>query len=376
MKTKNIFLLIFSMLFLACTPDPIPENTTTAETAKYKDYISIKQFLDTYMSEYGVYYPVRARSYTYNTSTRAYDVPNPLNENTYTQNNTGLFSIDTIAPVAKIGPVVIRGRIISDDDAGNLYKVMVIQDVDHPDQCLRISVDAGSIGGIYPMGQVINILTNGLGIGKYASEPQLCVPNYNGNIYAYNADQKNGWAPGRIPFPLFQQAVERIGMPEKDKVDASAQVMTIQQILDATSDDATTQSYQSRLICLKNVWFTNEYDNYGTPTACTNGDPAEDGNCGVFAPTTFNQGFPQGRYITDGVNKIQVSSSEYADFARILLPSSDYKFDIYGILGYYNDNSRNLGDKSKWQISIRSLNDLHQISPADKKWTPTEWTAQ
>ena len=59
-----------------------------------------------------------------------------------------LFSLDTI-PTEGEG-VYIRGRVSTDDYAGNFYKALVIQQVVCLEQQnLRISVDLGSSGGLF-----------------------------------------------------------------------------------------------------------------------------------------------------------------------------------------------------------------------------------
>ena len=104
-------------------------------------------------------------------------------------------------------------------DAGNFYKAMVIQQVvNGKQQSLRISVDLGSVGGLYLMGQEIIIRCNGLAVGRYANQPQLCVPSYNNNIYAMNASQKVGWCPGRIQGSVFRKATRMIGTPDPTKL--------------------------------------------------------------------------------------------------------------------------------------------------------------
>ena len=54
----------------------------------------------------------------------------------------GLFTIDTIDAEEDI---VVRGRIITDDRAGNVYKYFVIQSLEDDHTCLKVSVDAGSL---------------------------------------------------------------------------------------------------------------------------------------------------------------------------------------------------------------------------------------
>ncbi|MGN1240752.1 MAG: DUF5689 domain-containing protein, partial [Paludibacteraceae bacterium] len=132
-------------------------------------------------------------------------------------NGIYLFSIDTI-PTDTMG-IYIRGRVSSDDYGGNFYKSIVIQEiVDGKQQNLRLSVDIGSANGLYQIGQELLIRCNGLSIGRYANQPQLCVPSYNNNIYANNASQKVGWAPGRIPNELFRKATTLIGTPDQSKL--------------------------------------------------------------------------------------------------------------------------------------------------------------
>lgn len=349
MKKNIIILSVLAIAMWSCTPEPVaPRTENDAQLVKTH---TVAQFLNQYMTEFGDYTPVRTRA------TNGGDVC--------------LFSVDSIPSGGN--DIVIQGRVVSDDAAGNLYKVMVIQDTQDPKQSLRIGVDAGSIGGIYQMGQVINIRCNGLAVGKYADEPQLCVASYNNNRHASSAEQKVGWMPGRIPFPRFQKAVELVGMPDKNAI--VAETMTIADLYTHTGRANGQQDYQARLIKLENVHFTNEYwDTYGAAQPCTNNDPSSDTNCGVFAPTTNNVGFPQGRLIEDANgNKIAISTSEYADFARTILPPSDVTFTVVGILGYYRDNIRYADQNKNWQISIRSLDDLIITSGS---WTPKEWTAE
>lgn len=356
---KNILLIIaVALVAWSCKQEPIAPRE--AKDAKMQTTHSIKQFLETYMSESGDYSPVRDRA---------------------TRDNVRyVFSIDSIPTAGE--DIVITGRVISDDAAGNLYKTMVIQDINDPKYALRISVDAGSIGGVYPLGQVINIRCNGLAVGRYAEQPQLCVASYNNNTYANKPEEKMGWAPGRIPFPRFQQAVEAVGMPDKKAI--VVDTMTIAEINAVISRSVGNpnckvdgfQELQGRLVCIKDVHFTNEYWNYGVATACINGNPSSDSNCGVFAPTTKGMGFPQGRLIADANgNKIAISTSEYADYAYTVLPGAEYTGTVVGILGYYFDNikdTRNNDEAANWSISLRSLDDL-QLTYQGQPWEPKEW---
>ena len=186
--------------------------------------------------------------------------------------------MDTIPSFGK--GIYIRGRVTTDDYAGNFYKAMVIQQVvDGEQQNLRISLDLGSSGGMYQIGQEILIRCNGLAVGRYANQPQLCVPSYNNNIFAMNASQKVGWAPGRIPGSFFRNVTKMIGLPDQSKLkydtltldDLYTQIPRIPTIDSAGM--AKTRYADGRLVVIKNVHFTGEYNDNGTLQKCDTQHP-------------------------------------------------------------------------------------------------------
>ncbi len=353
----NISALLFSMgcmLLAACTPDE-PTKLYISEIEadamiEAGQCLTIEEFKATYMTEEG-----------------NYCMPDLYRERSKA-GNYYLFSIDTI-PVSDT-PIYIRGRVTTDDYAGNFYKTLCIQQmVNGKQQAIRLSVDAGSIGGLYQLGQEILIRVDGLAIGRYANQPQLCLPSYNNNIYANRAEQKVGWAAGRIPFAIFKARTQCIGTPDKSKLYYDTLQITdynhITSLVEARSWDA-------KLVCIENVHFTGQYDNNGTPTNCTTGDPETDGNANVFAPTTENMNYPQSRVIKDAQDKwTLVSTSEYAKYAHFYLPANNYWGDVVGILGFYYDNGLNYNkyppEASDWSISIRSVDDL-QLYDGDEHW--------
>lgn len=382
---KNILSLLAGILaisisagFVSCNPKDIEPETLYLTEAQVSEMIAsdngtlynLDDFVAHYMTEVGVIFPVRSRSFE-----GLQDNPNDAT-NTH---NRGWFSIDTIP---SDGPgIYIRGRIVTDDYDGNFYKSLVIQQVvNNEQQALRVSVDASSVGGQFAKGQEIIIRVNGLSIGKYANEPQLCVPSYNDNIYANKASEKVGWAPGRIPVAMFMKAAKCIGLPDQSKIYYdNLDLATI--AANATAGDAYYHKMDGHLVRVENVHFHQLGDypgayvggsDYSTPTACTNGNPVDDTNSCVFAPTTENQGFPQGRIITDGTNYCIVSTSEFAKFAHMLLPTSDYVGTITGILGHYTDNAKNQPDLWDWSITVSNRNDI-VLSNGSRQWSCIEW---
>ena len=354
----NISALLFSLgciLLAACTPnEPTKLYISDAEAEaliKESTCLTIEEFKATYMTKEG-----------------NYCMPDLYRERSKAGDDY-LFTIDTI-PVSDT-PIYIRGRVTTDDYAGNFYKTLCIQYINEAgeQEALRLSVDAGSIGGLYQLGQEILIRVDGLAIGRYANQPQLCLPSYNNNIYANKAEEKVGWAAGRIPFAIFKARTQCIGTPDQSKLHYDTLQITdfnhITGLVEAREWDA-------KLVCIKNVHFTGQYENNGKPANCTNGDPETDGNANVFAPTTENMNYPQSRVIMDAQdNWTLVSTSEYAKYAHFYLPANNYWGDVVGILGFYYDNglkySQYPPEASDWSISIRSVDDL-QLKDGDEHW--------
>lgn len=377
---KTLYIALAAICF-ACTTKPIDEASLFLTEQQAQEWIgsgsvlTIQQFLDRYMTEQGNFY-----SAEHNYRSRAYNAQNP---------GIWFFSIDTIAP-SEDDPVYIRGRITTDDYAGNFYKVLCIQQiVDGEQQALRISVDAGSVGGLYQIGQEILIRVDGLAIGRYANQPQLCVPSYNNNYYAQKAEEKVGWAPGRIPMPIFKERVKCIGLPDVHALQVDT--VTIDQF-ESITDINEIRKWDGKLVCLKDVYFTGQYydDNKDQFVDCTTMDPEywpsgyDSNTANVFAPNTKNLGYPQSRIITDGTHNTNVSTSEYAKFAYYYLPGANgegtgiedcpsYKGTVCGIVGYYQDKASDEMSWDKWAISIRSLDDLDLYDEHGSLWPRIEY---
>lgn len=334
----------------------------------YRIY-TLHEFLDAFMTEKGDFgndtTPYRKRS-------------------TNGEDGIYLFSVDTI-PTDTIG-IYIRGRVTTDDYAGNFYKSMVIQQIVNNDQQnLRISLDMGSSGGMFQIGQEIIIRCNGLAVGRYANQPQLCIPTYNNNIYASSAQEKVGWAPGRIPAGVFRNAVKMIGMPDQSKLmyddctlaDLYTKRGISYKMKNTLEDMAKIRKIDGRLVRFKNVHFSGKYYTQdGKPEYCVYAHPDSVKEANVFAPTTGNVGYPQTRIIENkaGTRNICCSCSEYCKFSTYFIPGaqpdslnavSDCKNwygTVTGILGWYCDNAsstyagglKNLTGK-EWSVTPRGI---------------------
>ena len=395
---KNILFAIATLAILAlampaCTPNAPSEESCYLTEDQVKEWTAdgtiydLDDFVDKFMTEAGDFDNYRTRSYY-------------ANKVDGKDETIFLFSIDTIQTD---GPgIYIRGRVITDDYGGNFYKSLVIQQMKGGEQqTLRISVDMGSASGLYQRGQEIIIRCNGLAVGRYANQPQLCVPSYNNNVYAHSANAKIGWAPGRIPAPRFRDACRLIGQPEPKKVYYEELTMnelytkyTSKNKMDTWKDIKDIRRFDGHLVRLTKVAFTGSFDDQGTLTPCefyvpetastpSKGDPEVDGsNAYVFAPTTGNVGYPQSRYIRGGspARLLLVSASEYSKYAHYYLPPKKYVGYVQGVLGYYVDQPPTdkypLSDK-KWSVTPCSLQEDIlpdcQKADANPRWKPVEW---
>lgn len=380
---KLLSIAAVATLFTACNYDVKPESLYMNED-QVKEKIAdgklytINEFLDAFMTEEG----------NYLSDTSLYRTRATNGDGIY------LFSIDTLPTT---GPgIYIRGRVSTDDFGGNFYKALVIQQiVDGKQQNLRLSIDMGSASGMYPRGQELLIRCNGLAIGRYSNQPQLCVPSYNNNTNAQHGEQKVGWAPGRIPAPICKQHFMLVGTPDESKLQYDE--VTIAQCVANYSDIVGARKIDGRLVILKNVWFDGKYnDQSNGPSPCVHYNPetgkgnpeVADSNADVFAPTTNNVGYPQSRCITDGSQWTLVSTSEYAKYAHYYLPYEKvgdaivygtYKGSVRGILSYYMDNAGYAPDQAKWSITICDLSDLDLKADGTGNvaegtpWEPEEW---
>ena len=394
MKRNNIISIaltaIVAFAITACTPNAPSEESCylndqqVAEWTKDGQVYNLNDFVDAFMTEAGCFDNYRTRSYYHNTAKNM---------------DIFLFSIDTI-PTDGPG-IYIRGRIATDDYGGNFYKALVLQQiVDGEQQTLRLSVDMGSASGLFQKGQEVIIRCNGLSIGRYANQPQLCVPSYNNNIYAHSANAKIGWAPGRIPAPRFREACKLVGTPDASQLmyeEMSLPDLHTKYVSNFKMDswDAVKKIRQidGHLVRVTGVCFTGSFDDQGSTENCVpyvaptdstaaKGDSTVDGsNAYVFAPSTGNVGYPQSRYIRGGSKLLLVGASEYAKYAHFYLPPKKYVGYVQGVLGYYLDQpptEKYPLATSKWSITPNNLQedilpDCQNAEDEANRWIPQEW---
>ncbi len=260
--------------------------------------------------------------------------------------NAGLFTCDLISNDS--AAAIINGVVTSSDIEGNIYKYITVQERGVGGMALKISINAGSLSGLYPVGQRVSVRLNGLYIGRYAQSPQVGTHFVNLDKFKVDTLHKINIyriEPGRIPLPIATELIHPYGLPNPNLI--KADTLTIAQI------KAAGMTVVNKLVCIKNAYFTGKGADYGVPSTLI-----KDADY-IFAPSTNGIGYPQSREIQDGTGSIFVSTSEYSRFANYKLPDSSNRGNITSIVGWYNDKD-NPASASKiyYQLTLRGLFDL------------------
>ena len=226
--------------------------------------------------------------------------------------------IDTIGQTADGEDIIIKGRVVSSDETGNIYKSLVIQD---ETAALALSINQNSLYTTYRVGQEIVINATGMYIGKYNGLQQLGYPEW----YA----QGNAWEATFMAPEFFAEHAEINGFPRVAEIDTM--VVSLGSL---PSDPSGLCTWQSQLVRLDDVMFT-EADGKAT-----------------FATDDANTN----RTLQDmNGNTIIVRNSNYADFRSQKLPVGTGS--VVGILSYYG---------TAWQILLRSAEDCIGFSKDGK----------
>jgi len=190
---------------------------------------------------------------------------------------------------------IIEGVVVANDESGNFYKTIVIQDATGG---IELKLDRYDMYTSFKVGQRVFVECQGLFLGDYGGLVQI------GYIY-------NG-AIGRIPDILIDDHVFRDSLPGTPPAAAVVTIPTI------------TPANLSTVIQLDNVHFTEPGLAYSETTGTTN-RTVEDANG----------------------NQILLRTSNYASFAADIIPAGSGS--IRGILSIFN------GD---YQLYLRDLNDI------------------
>ncbi len=201
---------------------------------------------------------------------------------------------------------IIHGRVCSNDDAGNVFKSLVIQD---ETAALAFSINTYDLYVNYRVGQEIVVDVTGMQIGKYNGLLQMGQAEWyeNGSV----------WEASFMPLEVFRSHIELNGLPQASLVD-TIQVNTFSEL---ASDAAGLRKWQSQLVKLNNVHF-------------------EEGGKELFSE--YQSSGVSRKLIDSEGSEIVVRTSGYSDFWNMTLPEGDG--DVVCILGYYGTTG--------WQLTL------------------------
>lgn len=205
---------------------------------------------------------------------------------------------------------IIKGRVISSDQAGNFFKQLVIED---ETGAIQVNIDSYDLYKSYQYGQEIVIDVTGLYVGAYGKLMQIgSTPNNN--------------YPGRIASDLATKQIEVNGLAEPEKIVAGE--YTIAALNDLISNQEEFLAKQCRLVSIKDVTF-------------------KDAGKATLADKDKNTS----RTISDGTGDMIVYTSGYSDFYDYYCPEG--KGTIVGILSFFNRS---------WQIRLIGVSEDENIA--------------
>jgi len=205
-------------------------------------------------------------------------------------------------------PRYLRAVVVSSDEGGNYYKSMVIQDATGG---VELQLDMSGLHALYPVGQKIVLVLNGLVIGDYNYLPQVG--------WIYNETQV-----GRINSLYFNQYIIRDGLPSLDN---------LPKILTNKDNDLFSNENLNKLVRLEGVTF--EPKAIGEPIAYNH------------FPTDWKVYVPLPTGHTDTVT---VRTSNFARFRSMIIEEREY--NLTGILTTYRGN---------FQFMIRTRDDIEAL---------------
>ena len=212
--------------------------------------------------------------------------------------------------------VIISGRVISSDYAGNCFKYIVLQD---ESGALNISINSYNLYLDYRRGQEVVVDLTGLFAGKYRGLFQIGFPSWNSS--------NNGYETSFLAPELFNSHREFNGWPEIEKIDT----IVISSFNDLGVSPSELQKWQSQLIRINNVTFSQSSDAAaeGITTLSTYH------SSGVSQTITDSEGYTGA-----------VRTSGYANFWNMELPEGPV--DVVLIASYYGSNESN----AAWQYTL------------------------
>ena len=217
----------------------------------------------------------------------------------------------------------IEGYVISDDEPGNFYKMIIIQDSKEGAKGgIQVKIEWGGLYNHFKVGQKVYINLNGLCIGTYGNEPQIGQDWY----FKYRVGKTDRWETAGINKHFVETNIFKDGEP-----------IAIEPTV--LSFDELSEEYKFSLVKFDNVQFTES--NKKIPYSLAEGEKA-------------NQIFPFTSLLIQDKNNNEITlfTSHYAKFASELTPEGSGS--IKGVLGAHNGS---------YQLNIRDIDDVKMENP-------------
>ena len=217
-------------------------------------------------------------------------------------------------------PMQIRGIVVGNDEGGNIYNSLYIQDATG---AIAISIGQGGLFGPFAVGQGVLIELQGLYVGGYGKQPQIGTSYLNPN--------REDATPqvGRMSRYLWQEHYRLLTKGDGIMDGIFANPLECKWNLNSLD----IAQYCGRLITLKGV------------------ELAEADGTAVFAPSDGSVSLTANcaNRVISGLSNVVLRTSTYADFANKPMPTG--RVDITGVATRYND---------VWQILMRTENDIKE----------------
>ena len=223
--------------------------------------------------------------------------------------------------------IVIAGRVISSDYAGNCFKYIILQD---ETGALSFSINSYNLYLEYRRGQEVVVKLTGLFAGKYSGLMQVGFPDF---YAAINGNQTSFMAP-----EFFASHRELNGMPEINKIDT----IPVTSFSEMGTNPEELRKWQSQLIRINNVTITQ------SQTAIADGVTT----LSTYHASRFNQ------VVSDGSENVYLQTSGYANFWNTELPEGPV--DLIALVGYYPTSSSSADDgvSLPWQLTLIDINGI------------------
>ncbi len=205
---------------------------------------------------------------------------------------------------------IVKGRVISSDQAGNFFKQLVIED---ESGAIQVNIDSYDLYSSYQYGQEIVIDVTGLYVGAY------------GKLMQIGSTPSNNY-PGRIASDLAEKQIEVNGLAEPGKIEIRK--YTIAELNDLASNQDEWLAKQCITVAIDNVTFKD-----------------------AGKSTLANKDQNTSRTINDGTGDMILYTSGYSDFYDYYCPEGTGT--VVGILSYYSRS---------WQIRLIGVSEDESAS--------------